>query len=103
MKKKTIFFGSMLVLGLTVAWWSRGGAEPVFKKSYPVQATSKHYEGNVVSPKTSDEQQQVGEASGVAVGPSDDIYYLHRVNGTYGSETMIKEPTIKVPAQVGCR
>ena len=96
MKKKTIFFGSMLVLGLAVAWWSRGGAEPVFKKSYPVQATSEHYEGTVVWPKTSNQQQQAGEASGVAVGPNGDIYYLHRANGTYGSKAMIKEATIVV-------
>ncbi|MDI3235170.1 hypothetical protein [Exiguobacterium antarcticum] len=96
MRKKSIVIGTILTLGLTVAWWASGGTEPVFKQSSPVKATSERYSGKVLWQKSENDIQDAGEASRVAVGPNGDIYYLHRATVNYGSETMIKAATIIV-------
>ncbi len=75
---------------------SLGGSEPIFKDSYDTVASSETYLPKTVWPQNEQDASMAGEASGVAVGPDGDIYYLHRGSGSYGGDTFIEEPTLLV-------
>ncbi|WP_404447435.1 peptidyl-alpha-hydroxyglycine alpha-amidating lyase family protein [Sutcliffiella horikoshii] len=93
--KKLVIISTIFILALTL-WFNRGGVDPIYKDHAPAQPLPENYEPTILWPKTEEDQQIAGEASGVAVNSNGDIYYLHRGSSNYGGEEIIKEPTIIV-------
>jgi peptidylamidoglycolate lyase len=94
-KSLRIMIGIILLLGALTAWFSRGGSDTVYKE-IPEAKHSAAYEPEILWPRTEEDKEIAGEASGVAIDSKGDIYYLHRGSSEYGGESIIQEPTLIV-------
>lgn len=93
--KKLIIISIILILFLTL-WFNRGGVDTIYKEYATAQQVPEEYEPIILWPKTKEDKQIAGEASGVAVNSNGDIYYVHRGSANYGGKEVIKEPTVIV-------
>lgn len=96
MKKRYVFGTALLVVASTLLYWSTGDSEPIFKEAPLENATSTTFTPSLAWPLQESDEAIAGEASGVAVGPNGDVYYLHRGSSSYAGDTYIKEPTLIV-------
>ncbi|KSU47805.1 peptidylamidoglycolate lyase [Exiguobacterium indicum] len=96
MKKRLIFIGTLATITVLGISWSKGGADPVMKDNYSPISKDTTYRGQVAWPLETRDRSIAGEASGVAVAPNGDVYYLHRGSNSYGDDTYITEPTLIV-------
>ncbi|MGX9807884.1 peptidyl-alpha-hydroxyglycine alpha-amidating lyase family protein [Exiguobacterium acetylicum] len=96
MKKRFILIGTLATITVLGLAWSRGGSDPVMKENYQPIPKDTTYSGQITWPLETSDRSIAGEASGVAVAPNGDVYYLHRGSNAYGDDTLIKEPTLIV-------
>lgn len=94
-KTKTLLLAALSITGLIV-WFGQGGTDVIFKEKPIEIPKSETYTSEVLWPKTKEEKNAAGEASGVAVNSEGDIYYFHRAGGEYSGNDYIQEPTIVV-------